>query len=92
MACYGVLAVVIATGGWAVASSIFICSPISFAWDKNNPDGHCMNQFVIWFLNAALNIAQDIFILFMPLPVIKTLNIPKGQKKGLITMFGLGAR
>ncbi|KAL6703592.1 hypothetical protein ACN47E_009537 [Coniothyrium glycines] len=90
-ACYAVLSVVLAAGGWAVFSSIFICSPVAFSWIKDIPGGQCMNQLVIWFTNAGLNIALDVFILLMPIPVINTLQISRGQKTGLITMFALGA-
>lgn len=38
-----------------------------------------------------MNIAQDVVILLMPMHVIRTLQIPDGQKKGLVTMFALGA-
>lgn len=86
------LILVLAAGGWTVISSILLCSPVTFFWDKDIPNGHCMNEFIIWFTNAGLNIGQDVVILFMPLPVINTLQIPKVQKTALITMFGLGAR
>ncbi|KAH7392522.1 hypothetical protein BKA66DRAFT_510100 [Pyrenochaeta sp. MPI-SDFR-AT-0127] len=89
-ACFGVLGVVVAYGAWAIFSSIFICNPVAFSWDKSIPGGHCMNQLVVWFTNAGMNIAQDVIILLMPMPVIRTLQIPKGQKTGLVTMFALG--
>jgi hypothetical protein len=51
-----------------------------------------MNQYIIWFTNAALNIGQDVIIILLPLPVIRSLRIPASQKKGLVTMLALGAR
>jgi hypothetical protein len=51
-----------------------------------------MNDNIVWFTTAGLNIFQDVVILFMPIRVIRSLTITKSQKKGLITMFGLGAR
>jgi hypothetical protein len=85
------LGVVVSYGAWAVASSILICNPVPFSWDKSI-EGWCRNQLIIWFTNAGVNIAQDVVIFFMPFSVIRTLQIPRGQKKGLIIMFALSAR
>lgn len=86
------LGLVVACGTWTVVSSIFVCSPIAFSWDKSITGGHCMNQMVVWFTNAGISITQDIIILLMPIPVLGTLQMPIGQKKGLVAMFALGAR
>jgi hypothetical protein len=86
------LGIVVGYGAWAVASSVFICSPVSFSWDISISDGHCMNQLVVWVANAGVNIAQDLVIFIMPLFVVRTLQIPQDQKKGLVLMFALGAR
>jgi hypothetical protein len=86
------LAIVIAYGAWALFSNIFLCNPVMFMWDKSIKGGHCLNELVIWFTNAGINIALDLIILLLPLPTIPTLQISAGQKKGLIVMFSLGAR
>jgi hypothetical protein len=89
--CFGALGVVVAYGTWAVFSSVLICNPIAFSWDKSIPGGRCIDQLVIWVANAAVNIAQDLVIFLVPLFVVRTLQIPQGQKKGLVIMFALGA-
>ena len=35
-ACYGMLGLVVAYGGWAVFSSIFICYPVTYSWNKES--------------------------------------------------------
>ena len=55
-------------------------------------DGRCMNDYIVWFTTAGFNIGQDVIILFLPIRVIRSLQISRSQKKGLITMFALGAR
>lgn len=92
IACFAVLGVVVAYGGWSTFSSVFICSPVAFAWDKSIGNGRCMNQLVIWVTNAGVNIAQDVVIFLMPLSIVRALQIPKSQKEGLVGMFVLGAR
>ena len=91
-ACFVVLGIVTACGAWAVFGNIFLCSPIASFWDKSIKDGDCMDRSVIWFTNAGLNIAQDVVILLLPMPLIQTLQMAKSQKRGLITMLALGSR
>ncbi|KAJ6279424.1 hypothetical protein J3E71DRAFT_222558 [Bipolaris maydis] len=91
IACLIVLGLVVAYGAWAVSSSVLICTPIAFSWDKSIPGGRCMNQLTVWITNAALNITLDVVIFLMPLLVIRGLSISKSQKRGLGTMFILGA-
>lgn len=91
-ACYAMLTIVIACGAWGVFGNVFLCYPINFFWNKSVENGRCMNDYIVWFTSAGLNIAQDVVILFLPIRVVKSLQITKGQKKGLITMFALAAR
>ncbi|EME87448.1 uncharacterized protein MYCFIDRAFT_212887 [Pseudocercospora fijiensis CIRAD86] len=42
------------------------------------------------FASAGLNIATDIAITILPLPLLNKLEIPKRQKRTLIAVFGLG--
>jgi hypothetical protein len=91
-ACFLVLGLVVAYGAWAVFGNIFLCSPIASFWDHSIKDGSCMDRSVIWFTNAGVNIGQDIVILLLPMPLIQTLQIPRGQKRGLVIMLALGAR
>ena len=91
-ACYFVLGIVIAYGAWAIFGNIFLCNPIAFFWDKSIENGHCMDRMVIWFTNAGVNIAQDLVILLLPMPLIQTLHVSRSQKRGLVMVFTLGAR
>ncbi|RAR04351.1 pth11-like integral membrane protein [Stemphylium lycopersici] len=91
IACFIVLGIVVTYGAWAIFSSVFICQPVAFAWNKSITGGRCINQLIIWVTNAGVNIGQDVVIFLMPLFVVRTLPIPKSQKKGLVVMFVLGA-
>jgi hypothetical protein len=91
-ACYVMLCIVLACGSWGIFGNVFMCYPVTSFWDMNHKGGRCMNQYIIWFTNAALNIGQDVIIILLPLPVIRSLRIPASQKKGLVTMLALGAR
>ncbi|KAI0577798.1 hypothetical protein TUN199_08290 [Pyrenophora tritici-repentis] len=90
-ACLSVLGFVVAWGTWTILSSILICTPVAYSWDKSVHKGRCMNQLILWVVNAGVNIIQDVIIFLLPLFVVRTLQIAKAQKKALFAMFGLGA-
>jgi hypothetical protein len=75
---------------WTLFGNIFMCTPVSFFWNKAIPGGKCLNQFVVWFTNGTVNIFQDFVILILPMPALRSLKIQKGQKRALMVMFALG--
>jgi len=89
-ACYVLLGIVTAYGVWTLFGNMFMCTPVEFFWNKTIPGGKCLNQFAVWFLNAGVNIVQDFAILILPMPVLRSLSIQKGQKRALMVMFALG--
>ncbi|OCK75392.1 hypothetical protein K432DRAFT_337541, partial [Lepidopterella palustris CBS 459.81] len=90
IACWSVLAFVIAFSTWTFFGSIFECVPVAYFWDKTIPGGHCMNQYAVWFTNASVNIATDFTIIILPMPVLKGLKLPMKQKRALVCIFALG--
>ncbi|KAF2277675.1 uncharacterized protein EI97DRAFT_301179 [Westerdykella ornata] len=87
--CSVVIGLVALYGVWGLFGSIFLCVPVHSFWDKS-VGGKCMDQFAVWFSNAAMNIAQDFVILLLPMPVLRRLSIPTRQKKALMIVFALG--
>jgi hypothetical protein len=90
VACYVMLAFVSIYGTWTLFGSIFMCAPVSFFWDKSSTFGTCLDRATVWFTNAGVNTAQDLIILFMPLPMVRRLDIPTRLKRVLIVLFSLG--
>ncbi|CAN9239456.1 unnamed protein product [Alternaria alternata] len=82
------MAVVISYTIWTVFSSIFMCVPVRAFWTHEKAT--CLNQFAVWFTNAAINIITDFAIILLPIPVIRKLNLGKRQKIGLISIFAIG--
>ncbi|KAG9184959.1 hypothetical protein G6011_11789 [Alternaria panax] len=82
------VAIVIAYTIWTVFSSIFMCVPVRAFWTHEK--AICLNQFAVWFTNAAINITTDFAIIILPIPVIQKLNLGKRQKIGLISIFAIG--
>ncbi|EME48441.1 hypothetical protein DOTSEDRAFT_121192 [Dothistroma septosporum NZE10] len=97
IACYCVIASVVFYIVWGSFSTAFYCFPASGFWHPEavaEGKAHCQAQWTvkvpIWFFNAALNMATDIAIAVLPLPVIKSLNLPRKQRISLMFVFGIG--
>ncbi|EMC96856.1 hypothetical protein BAUCODRAFT_41690, partial [Baudoinia panamericana UAMH 10762] len=88
-ACYTLMAVVGIYSCWTFFSAVFACSPISFFWNPMQ-EGHCLNRFAVWFANAGMNIVTDVATALLPLPVLKSLELPPRQKHVLLVIFALG--
>jgi hypothetical protein len=68
---------------------VFRCWPIASNWDRN-VKGKCLNGTTYVYIAAGFSIAEDLWILALPIPVLKSLKIPKGKKIALGAMFGVG--
>ncbi|KAI1276845.1 hypothetical protein F5Y07DRAFT_122945 [Xylaria sp. FL0933] len=80
-------------GGWCLGqflSVVFLCVPVKGLWDKS-VKAKCQDQLVGVYLNAVGTLVTDFVILFLPMPSIWKLNLPKAQKWALIGIFSIGA-
>ncbi|USW51811.1 hypothetical protein Slin15195_G051300 [Septoria linicola] len=87
--CFTLMAVIVGWTLWAFFSALFACWPIQHFWNPAIP-GACLNRLAVWFSNAAMNIVTDIATTVLPLPVLKSLNLPKRQRYILMAVFGMG--
>lgn len=88
-AVYVVMAYVLLYAAASIIATIFECSPVARVWD-HSVEGTCIDLTGFWYANAAANIIGDFAILFLPMPVVKSLKLPSRQKWGLRLIFGLG--
>lgn len=72
-----------------VVLSIFPCKPIRKSWNPSI-EGKCANRTATWLYNAIMNIITDFMIFLLPVPVVKSLQLPTKQKALLIGIFGVG--
>ena len=70
--------------------TIFICTPVAYFWDRTIAKGHCVNLLAFWFSNASFNIVTDLMICVLPVPVLRSLQLPRKQKVMLIAVFVVG--
>ncbi|KAL9608396.1 MAG: hypothetical protein Q9167_006776 [Letrouitia subvulpina] len=67
----------------------FFCIPIRKNWEPE-AQGHCGNKHLLIVLPPIAGILTDIMLLLMPLPMLRTLHVPRAQKFGLAGLFFLG--
>jgi hypothetical protein len=68
----------------------FACMPVSAFWDSTASDAKCLPTLPLLYSNAAGNIATEVAVLALPLPVLGALNLPRPQRMMLIGVFSLG--
>lgn len=77
---------------WAVTLSVLlplVCVPVSAFWDTSVP-GRCLDQLAIWYVMASVNLVTDFVVFSLPLPVVRSLQLPRRQKIMLMGVFCLG--
>lgn len=70
-------------------ATILQCIPIKRAWDRTVP-GTCVQPTAQWYSYAALNMAAEAIMFFLPMPMITRLHLPRQQKVGLFLIFAVG--
>ena len=72
--------------------NIFQCRPFedTFVYPLP-PTAECIDIVTLYLSSAPVNISTDLIILFLPLPILTAMRIPKKQKIILIVTFGFGA-
>jgi len=80
--------IVIAFGLFTVFTQIFKCIPLQKNWMPTT-SSRCLPENLSYYY-AAVNIATDVVVCVLPLPLLKTLRLPKKQKRVLLAVFALG--
>lgn len=89
LACAILIGFIVVYGTWTVVSAWANCVPLAKFWDPSVP-GFCLNKEALWFSNSAVHILTDLLILILPMPVLKSLQLPRKQKLALMAVFALG--
>ncbi|KAF2151786.1 hypothetical protein K461DRAFT_294670 [Myriangium duriaei CBS 260.36] len=88
-AAFALLVFVCLSSCWTIVGSILSCVPINGFWDPNIK-AYCLPRAITWYLNAGLNVATDMLIILLPMPVLKGLKMPFRQRLALMGVFALG--
>lgn len=71
-------------------TQIFGCSPRSKYWVPETP-GHCINYTKAGLAYGSFNIASDLLIFILPLPLVWRLELSRREKAGISVIFMSGA-
>ncbi|CAJ2507640.1 Uu.00g088260.m01.CDS01 [Anthostomella pinea] len=89
--CRTLLAALTVFGLTLFFGEIFECVPIKLSWGVLDGDGHCIDKTMFMFVTSSLNIAFDLLIFAIPVPLIRKLQIAKQQRIALTVVFTIGA-
>jgi len=85
------LVVVNAAGVALTALNIFQCHPVDAVFKDPQPSSATCTDIVTLYLSSApVNIITDLAILFLPMPVLTGMRLPRKQKIILIITFSFG--
>jgi len=72
-------------------SLIFACSPIAASWSPLlEPTSICINRGAIYIATAVIGVVTDALLIIIPIPTVWGLHMPRKQKIGLTSIFGVG--
>lgn len=72
--------------------NIFQCRPVSAAFDDPTPSAaHCIDIVTLYLSSAPVNIITDLALLFLPMPILTSIRLPRNEKMILIVTFSFGA-
>ena len=87
VSCYVLTGIVVFTSLGLIVAVTFQCHPVQYQWDKSIRGGTCFYQVTVYRLLNLPNIAIDLAMLLLPLPVLLKLHTTRGRKIGLICTF-----
>lgn len=73
-----------------VPMDIWQCVPIHAIWEFKRNDARCLSIAGVAYASAAVNIATELAIFILPLPLLRTLRASPSQKFALYALFGCG--
>ncbi|KXJ85681.1 hypothetical protein Micbo1qcDRAFT_106190, partial [Microdochium bolleyi] len=77
-----------------ILAAIFQCTPLNYAWeqvfDLSQAGGRCNDGNALAWANASISIALDLWMLYLPLSQVSTLNLHWKKKIGVAAMVVVG--
>ncbi|KAL4948120.1 hypothetical protein BDW69DRAFT_199121 [Aspergillus filifer] len=91
IACYTLIALVVALAVSDILAGAFQCTPIAYLWDKTIKGGHCIDIPQFFRYGTLPNVIIDLLMLVLPQPVVWKLHSPTHVKVGLALTFLTGS-
>ena len=72
--------------------NIFQCRPAHAAFDNTSiENAECIDIVTLYLSSAPVNIVTDLAILFLPMPILTGMKLPRNEKIILVATFSFGA-
>ena len=85
------LVVVNVAGAALTFLAIFQCRPVGAAFDDPIlPSAKCIDIVTLYLSSAPVNIITDLALLFLPMPILTSMRLPRNEKLILIITFSFG--
>ncbi|KAF1844858.1 uncharacterized protein K460DRAFT_429649 [Cucurbitaria berberidis CBS 394.84] len=85
------MGICVAWGITTLFTSILTCVPVHAYWNiMEKVNAKCIDNKIIWYVNASVNITTDLLVVALPFRVIWGLHIPKRQKVALLGVLTIG--
>jgi hypothetical protein len=75
-----------------VITLLFQCTPVNYYWTKwdMQHSGHCIDTYHFMLIGWSLLIATDIWVMWLPLPMVAKLQLSLKKKLLISIMFATG--
>ncbi|KAH8785396.1 hypothetical protein F5883DRAFT_672775 [Diaporthe sp. PMI_573] len=87
---YGGIAFLVISQVVVTFLTIFQCRPVQAVYDLDIKQKQCLNLTNIAASGTAFNIAAELMIFFIPIPVVSSLQMSRSKKVGIIFLFSIG--
>ena len=69
---------------------VFQCNPVFAAWQFTFQGARCISIVHFYYPASTINMLTDLILCSAPLPLLWKLQMPRSEKLGVCTLFGLG--
>ncbi|KAJ5087816.1 Satratoxin biosynthesis SC1 cluster protein [Penicillium angulare] len=88
--CWTVIGFIVCWGIMVILTAFLLCHPLAFNWDQSIPGGKCANEPAAFIAVGVLDLATDVCVFALPIPMIWNLHAPMATRAALSSVFGLG--
>jgi hypothetical protein len=87
---YGGIAFLVISQVVVTLLTIFQCKPVPAVYNLDIKQKQCLSITYIAASGTAFNIAAELMIFFIPIPVVRSLQMSRSNKIGVILLFSIG--
>ncbi|KAI4169569.1 MAG: hypothetical protein LQ343_005589 [Gyalolechia ehrenbergii] len=89
--CWALVVLLVANWFTFTVACFKMCTPLAYLWNRTIVGGYCFDINLFYRWSAFPNIATDVAMLILPIPVVWKLHTSRNIKVGLTIMFATGS-